>query len=104
MGISRPNGDEDMTKYTQRIEQDSVKAALINGVIEVAFTKADGTLRKINATLSESVVPKANKEDPLSTKAVRKVSPEVCVIWDVDSKGWKSFRWDRLQRINDNTE
>lgn len=93
-----------MTKYTQQIEQDSVKAALINGVIEVAFTKADGTLRKINATLSESVVPRANKEDPLSTKAVRKVSPEVCVIWDVDSKGWKSFRWDRLQRINDNTE
>lgn len=93
-----------MNKYTQQVEQDSVKAALINGVIEVAFTKADGTLRKINATLSESVVPKANKEDPLSTKAVRKVSPEVCVIWDVDSKGWKSFRWDRLQRINDNTE
>jgi hypothetical protein len=103
MGISRPNGDEDMTKYTQQIEQDSVKAALINGVIEVAFTKANGTLRKMNATLSESVVPKANKEDPLSTKAVRKVSPEVCVIWDVDAKGWRSFRWDRLQTVEEKT-
>jgi hypothetical protein len=103
MGISRPNGDENMTKYTQRIEQDSVKAALINGVIEVAFTKADGTLRKMNATLSESVVPKANKEDPLSTKAVRKVNPEVCVIWDVDSKGWRSFRWDRLKTVEEKT-
>ena len=92
-----------MTKYTQRIEQDSVKAALINGVIEVAFTKADGTLRKMNATLSESVVPKANKEDPLSTKAVRKVNPEVCVIWDVDAKGWRSFRWDRLQETKETT-
>jgi hypothetical protein len=103
MGISRPNGDENMTKYTQQIEQDSVKAALINGVIEVAFTKADGTLRKMNATLSESVVPKANKEDPLSTKAVRKVNPEVCVIWDVDAKGWRSFRWDRLQETKETT-
>jgi len=92
-----------MTKYTQQIEQDSVKAALINGVIEVAFTKADGTLRKMNATLSESVVPKANKEDPLSTKAVRKVNPEVCVIWDVDAKGWRSFRWDRLQETKETT-
>jgi len=92
-----------MTKYTQRIEQDSVKAALINGVIEVAFTKADGTLRKMNATLSESVVPKANKEDPLSTKAVRKVSPEVCVIWDVDANSWKSFRWDRLKTVEEKT-
>ncbi len=92
-----------MTKYTQQIEQDSVKAALINRVIEVAFTKADGTLRKMNATLSESVVPKANKEDPLSTKAVRKVNPEVCVIWDVDAKGWRSFRWDRLQETKETT-
>jgi len=92
-----------MTKYTQQIEQDGVKAALINGIIEVAFTKADGSLRKMNATLLESVVPKANKEDPLSTKAVRKVNPEVCVIWDVDSKGWRSFRWDRLKTVEEKT-
>ena len=92
-----------MTKYTQQIEQDGVKAALINGIIEVAFTKADGSLRKMNATLLESVVPKANKEDPLSTKAVRKVSPEVCVIWDVDANRWKSFRWDRLKTVEEKT-
>jgi len=92
-----------MTKYTEQIEQDGVKAALINGIIEVAFTKSDGTLRKMNATLSESVVPKASKEDPLSTKAVRKVNPEVCVIWDVDSKGWRSFRWDRLKTVEEKT-
>ena len=90
-----------MTKYVEQTVQDSVKAQLINGVVEINFLKSDGTVRKMNATLSENVVPKANKEDPLSTKAVRKVNPEVCVIWDVDSKGWRSFRWDRLQEVKE---
>jgi hypothetical protein len=90
-----------MTKYVEQTVQDGVKAQLINGVVEINFLKSDGTVRKMNATLNENVVPKANKEDPLSTKAVRKVSPEVCVIWDVDSKGWRSFRWDRLQEVKE---
>ena len=92
-----------MTKYTEQHKQDSIKTALINGTVEIEFLKADGTLRKMNATLNENVVPKANKEDPLSTKAVRKVNPEVCVIWDVDAKGWRSFRWDRLQETKETT-
>jgi hypothetical protein len=89
-----------MTKYLEQTVQDSVKAQLIDGIVEINFLKADGiTVRKMNATLNENVVPKANKEDPLSTKAVRKVNPEVCVIWDTDSNGWRSFRWDRLQEV-----
>jgi len=92
-----------MTKYTQQDAQNSVKSMLIDGIVEVKFLKADGTLRKMNATLNENVVPKANKEDPLSTKAVRKVNPEVFLIWDVDAKGCRSFRWDRLQETKETT-
>ena len=89
-----------MTKYLEQTVQDSVKAQLIDGIVEINFLKADGTtVRKMNATLNENVVPKATKEDPLSTKAVRKVNPEVCVICDTDANGWRSFRWDRLQGV-----
>jgi hypothetical protein len=92
-----------MTKYLEQTAQDNVKAQLVDGIVEINFLKSDGTTRKMNATLNENVVPKANKEDPLSTKAVRKVNPEVCVIWDVDAAGWRSFRWDRLQEISTTT-
>ena len=51
-------------------------------------------------TLNESVVPKAEKEDPLSQKKVRAVNPEVCVVYDVNAKGWRSFRWDSVIDAN----
>ena len=55
-----------MTKYLEQTVQDSVKAQLIDGIVEINFLKADGTtVRKMNATLNENVVPKATKEDRL---------------------------------------
>jgi|TARA_B110000259_G_scaffold165194_1_gene191842 hypothetical protein len=87
-----------MTKYTEQHEQDSIKTALINGTVEIEFLKADGTLRKMKATLSESVVPKS-KEDT-NTKE-KKVSPDVCIIWDTEAGAWRSFRWDRLQEVKE---
>jgi hypothetical protein len=29
----------------------------------------------------------------------RKPNPEVCVVWDITQSAWRSFRWDRLRRI-----
>ena len=47
-----------MTKYLEQTVQDSVKAQLIDGIVEINFLKADGiTVRKMNATLNENVVP-----------------------------------------------
>ena len=62
-----------MTKYLEQTVQDSVKAQLIDGIVEINFLKADGiTVRKMNATLNENVVPKANKEDPLALLSMGK--------------------------------
>jgi len=87
-----------MAKYVNEDEQAFVKSALVDGVIEIEFLKADGTLRKMNATLQESVVPhvEANTE--------RKANPDIQVVWDTTANGWRSFRWDRLQGIHEYTE
>ena len=90
-----------MVKYTLVENQATVKGALVNGIIEIEFLKADGSKRKMNATLLESVVPPAKKDDPLTQKKVRAVNEEVQVVWDTDAKGWRSFRWDRLQGIKE---
>ena len=81
-------------------ERDEILDALHKGDVIVEFTKVNGDYRKMICTLNESVVPKAEKEDPLSQKKVRAVSPEVCVVYDVNAKGWRSFRWDSVIDAN----
>jgi len=81
-------------------ERNEILDALHKGDVIVEFTKVNGDYRKMICTLNESVVPKAEKEDPLSQKKVRAVNPEVCVVYDVNAKGWRSFRWDSVIEAN----
>ena len=86
-----------MAKYTDIKNQTIVKNALIDGVLEIEFLKADGSLRKMNATLQESIVPHTDKQKD------KKPNTEACVVWDTDLKAWRSFRWDRLQTIKEHS-
>ena len=63
--------------------------------ILIEFEKSDGTSREMRCTLQESVVPKNTQEN--DTK--RKYNPDVCVVWDLALNQWRSFRWDRLRKI-----
>ena len=82
------------------MDKSEVKRQLTEKVCDIEFTKVNGDYRKMICTLNESVVPKAEKEDPLSQKKVRAVNPEVCVVYDVNAKGWRSFRWDSVIEAN----
>ena len=87
-----------MVKYTDIENQAFVKSALIDGIIEIEFLKADGSKRKMKATLQESLVPHVEVDTE------RKINPDTQVVWDTYRNGWRSLRWDRLQGINANTE
>ena len=84
-----------MAKYVNEDDQAFVKSALVDGVIEIEFLKADGSVRKMNATLNESVVPHVEEN------AERKANPDTQVVWDTEVNSWRSFRWDRLQGIKE---
>ena len=84
-----------MVKYTEIDNQYIIKQALLDDTIELEFTKADGSIRKMNATLQESVVPHVEADTE------RKANPDIQVVWDTDANGWRSFRWDRLQGIKE---
>tara|TARA_B100000900_G_C20599012_1_gene724715 strand:- start:4169 stop:4471 length:303 start_codon:yes stop_codon:yes gene_type:complete len=73
-----------------------VKDRLTDSEFLVEFTKKNGDKRKMRCTLAPGYVPPATKEDPLTQKKVRAVNEEVQVVWDMDKKAWRSFRWDSV--------
>ena len=68
-------------------------------VVEVTFLKLDGEERKMPCTLIPSFLPKATKEDPLTQKKVREISDKVVAVWAIESKGFRSFRYDRVTNV-----
>jgi hypothetical protein len=77
-----------------------LKLLLAHNVLTVDFTKLDGDKRVMTCTLREDIKPKATKSDALSQKAVREVSDAVVSVWDVNAKGWRSFRYDRVNSVD----
>ena len=84
-----------MVKYPDDISQTMIKDALTKGIVEIEFQKADETLRKMKATLQESIVPHVDK------KKDSKPNTDVCVVWDTEIEQWRSFRWDRLKTFKE---
>ena len=76
--------------------RDEIVEALQKGDVIVEFNKVNGDYRKMICTLNEAVLPPAKKDDSVTQKKVREVNLEVCVVWDVNAKGWRSFRWDSV--------
>lgn len=69
---------------------------------EVEFIKTDGTLRKMSATLDPLIVPPAPEPKVLAegeVARVKKVNLEVCAVWDIAAKSWRSFRFDKVKSI-----
>lgn len=66
--------------------------ALRKNIIEVTFTKLDGDERVMPCTLMESYFPDPKKD------AAQK-NDKVISVWALESKGFRSFRYDRIKSI-----
>jgi len=86
-------------EFNTQEAKDWLKGLLHDGDVVVTFNKLNGDERVMTCTLKEGVIPPATKEDPASQKKVRKVNEEVCVVYDVNAKGWRSFRWNKVKKI-----
>ena len=72
---------------------------LTQNVMVVDFTKLNGDKRVMTCTLREDIKPPATKTDTMSLKKVRDVTEAVVSVWDVNAKGWRSFRYDRVNSV-----
>jgi hypothetical protein len=79
--------------------RDELYSLLKNEIVEVTFTKLNGDERKMPCTLIESFLPPAKKDDAITQKKVREISDKVVAAWAVESKGFRSFRYDRVTDI-----
>ena len=80
--------------------RDELKILLEQNVLVVDFTKLNGDKRVMTCTLRDDMKPKATKTDTMSQKKVRDVSEAVVSVWDVNAKGWRSFRYARVNSVD----
>ena len=66
---------------------------LEQSVVEVTFTKKDGTERVMNCTLLEDYLPETTGAGSSSA------SSDALAVYDVDADGWRSFRWDSIKAV-----
>lgn len=67
-------------------------------VTTLEFTKADGSVRVMKATLNESLIPAAPVTDGEKPKRVH--TSEAIRVYDVEAQGWRSFLPWNLISIN----
>jgi len=99
------NGDANYYTRAAEAEREQfrtfVRGLLLTDQVTIEFEKADGTVRAMVCTLNETkgakYVVNENKADTATSK--KKPNLDVCVVWDCTQNAWRSFRWDRLKRI-----
>jgi hypothetical protein len=76
--------------------RESVHTLLQTTSVTVDFEKATGEFRSMKCTLREDLGAKYTVKENTTPK---KPNLDVCVVWDINQAAWRSFRWDRVKRI-----
>ena len=88
------------------IIRDWVRSLLQQQPVTVTFVKADGSVRDMRCTLNYDHIPSDKHPGQPSVDGIVKESrqrkePDVhsLRVFDVDKQEWRSFRFERLQKI-----
>ncbi len=76
-----------------QITPSQLHTILRTGVVQVEFTKVDGTNRVMNCTLSDGWIPEATGQLIAETGAAH------FSVWDIDAGGWRSFRLESVKSV-----
>ena len=76
-----------------------LRSHLNYGPVTVIFTKKDGTERVMECTTNSKLVPPVEIKEGVESKKERKVSEDIMPVYDLESKAWKSFRWDSIKQV-----
>lgn len=79
--------------------------ALRVSVVDITFTKVDGSIRLMKSTLNPELLPKieiiplAEGEEPPVPKAPRKENPSVFRVFDTEINEFRTVTWDKITNI-----
>ena len=75
--------------------EEELNTLLRENVVEVDFNKLDGDKRIMKCTKSFKIIPIENQ--PKSDREPKKGN---ITVWDINAKGWRSFRYERINSVN----
>lgn len=84
-------------------ERDKLITDLKQSVAEVTFIKVNGERRVMRCTLDPRNLPQMTNEQfsRLEEQHKREENKEVIAVWDVQANGWRSFRVDSVQYVQE---
>lgn len=87
-----------MTDEEMVLLKEWLTSQLNMGPVTVTFTKKDGSERIMKCTTDPTYIL---FKDPtvLESKNERTISDAVMPVYDLESNGWRSFRWDSVKRV-----
>lgn len=107
------------TTFDNNETKEWLKGLLREGVVTVNFTKKDGTDRLMNCTLSQKIIPSVDHTDEMKDvtsgqdlveeidlpgKKRKTLAINALAVYDTESNGWRSFRWDSIKSIQFNID
>lgn len=75
------------------ISKRALVAALEKGIVRLQFLKADGKPREMRCTLNDKYLP--DRPAP----ARKRKDEDLVVVWDLEKRGWRSFRYSSLETL-----
>jgi len=72
-----------------------IKYMLKSEIMNISFTKKDGTIRHMKCTLCPNLIPQKEKELNEEHKE-RKQNEDILSVYDIENNDWRSFRWESL--------
>lgn len=80
------------------MEKSKILEILYSEVVDIEFTKKDGTKRLMTCTLKADSLPaQIDVEEHVQKKTA---NPDTLAVFDTVNQGWRSFRWDSLISVN----
>lgn len=76
--------------------QEDLLEQLRKETLVVTFNKLNGDERVMTCTKSFDVIPEEHK--PKTDKEPKEGN---VTVWDTNAKGWRSFRYDRITKVED---
>lgn len=96
-----------MNRYEEAVieqKKDDLISLLREGIVDVVFTKYDGTTRKMKATLQPEYYKDYFKypidQAKVYVEEETNYSDVRLHVWDVEENFWRCFRFDRIQTVN----
>ena len=81
------------------LDRDIVLRDLRKNVIEIHFTKVDGTPRVMRGTLDPVHLPESYLTEKTEESKYHNENPNVIACWDIQKGGWRSFRIDSVEYL-----